>query len=41
MSDKDLFAQLYRDALGKRLLSKKSKSNDLERAVISKMRTKV
>lgn len=38
MSDKDLFAQLYRDSLSKRLLNNKSRSSDAERAVISKMR---
>ena len=41
MSDKDLFAELYREALSKRLLHKKSKSNDSERAVISKMKAEV
>ena len=41
MSDKDLFAELYREALSKRLLHKKSKSNDAERAVISKMKAEV
>ena len=38
MSDKDLFAQLYREALSKRLLNKKSKSNDSERTMINNLR---
>jgi Cullin family len=41
MSDKDLFAQLYRDALSKRLLNKKSKCNDAERLVITRMKAEV
>lgn len=41
MSDKDLFAELYREALSKRLLHKKSKSNHAERTVISKMKAEV
>ena len=41
MSDKDLFAQLYRDALSKRLLNKKSKSSEAERAVISRLKLQV
>ena len=41
MSDKDLFAELYREALSKRLLHKKSKSNDAERTVISKIKAEV
>jgi hypothetical protein len=37
-SDKDLFAELYRNALSRRLLNKKSVSNDSERGFISKLK---
>lgn len=34
LTDKDLFSEIYRNQLGKRLLNQRSSSDDLERYVI-------
>lgn len=38
VTDKDMFAEIYRDHLAKRLLNKRSFSNEAEKAMISKMK---
>lgn len=38
ITDKDLFGEIYRNHLSKRLLSQRSSSNDLERSMISKLK---
>lgn len=38
LTEKDLFAELYRDALAKRLLSDKSSSMEMEKAMITKLK---
>lgn len=38
LTDKDFFAEIYRNQLAKRLLNKRSKSDDAERSMISKLK---
>jgi cullin 1 len=38
LTDKDLFAEIYRNQLAKRLLNQRSASNDMERAMIGKLK---
>lgn len=38
LSDKDLFAEIYRNQLAKRLLNQRSASDDMERVMISKLK---
>lgn len=38
MTDKDMFAEIYRDMLSKRLLNKRSVSNDVEKSMIGRMK---
>ena len=40
LTDKDLFADLYRNQLAKRLLNQRSASDDMERLMISKLKVK-
>ena len=38
LTDKDLFSEIYRNQLAKRLLNQRSKSDDAERSMISKLK---
>jgi len=38
LSDKDLFAEIYRNQLAKRLLNQRSASDDMERVMVSKLK---
>jgi cullin 1 len=40
LTDKDLFAEIYRNQLAKRLLSQRSASNDMERLMIGKLKNR-
>lgn len=40
LTDKDLFAEIYRNQLAKRLLNQKSASDDMERVMIGKLKMK-
>ena len=41
LMDKDLFAEIYRNQLAKRLLNKRSVSNEAEKSMIGKLKIQV